>query len=53
MVEEENGFWVNINELGGVMLDDCGMVEKGGGLMEEKSSSEGMGFKVLGEVFRV
>ena len=36
VVEEENGLWVKMNELGEVIFEENEMVEKGGGMMKEK-----------------
>ena len=50
-VQQHNAFWVNINELPALIFDHPQMVEKARKLMQQKASTEPIGFNLLPKLF--
>lgn len=50
-VQKHNAFWVNINELPALIFDHPQMVEKARELMQQKASTEPIGFNLLPKLF--
>ena len=50
-VQRHNAFWVNINELPTLIFDHPLMVESARALMQQKASSEPIGFNLLPKLF--
>lgn len=51
LVQQHNAFWVNINELPPLIFDHPAMVEKARTLMQQKASTEPIGFNLLPRLF--
>lgn len=51
LVQQHNAFWVNINELPPLIFDHPSMVEKARTLMQQKASTEPIGFNLLPRLF--
>ena len=51
LVQQHNAFWVNINELPPLIFDHPTMVEKARTLMQQKASTEPIGFNLLPRLF--
>ncbi|WP_308756442.1 NUDIX domain-containing protein [uncultured Bacteroides sp.] len=51
LVQQHNAFWVNINELPPLIFDHPAMVEKARMLMQQKASTEPIGFNLLPRLF--
>lgn len=51
LVQQHNAFWVNINELPPLIFDHPAMVEKARTLMQQKASTEPIGFNLLPQLF--
>ena len=51
LVQKHNAFWVNINELPALIFDHPQMVEKARKLMQQKASTEPIGFNLLPKLF--
>lgn len=51
LVQQHNAFWVNINELPPLIFDHPVMVEKARTLMQQKASTEPIGFNLLPRLF--
>ncbi len=50
LVQQHNAFWVNINELP-IIFDHSAMVEKARALMQQKTTTEPIGFNLLPQLF--
>lgn len=50
-VQQHSAFWVNINELPALIFDHPQMVEKARKLMQQKASTEPIGFNLLPKLF--
>ena len=50
-VQQHNAFWVNINELPALIFDHPQMVEQARKLMQQKASTEPIGFNLLPKLF--
>lgn len=51
LVHQHNAFWVNINELPQLIFDHPQMVEQARKLMQQKASTEPIGFNLLPKLF--
>jgi len=51
LVQQHNAFWVNINELPPLIFDHSAMVEKARALMQQKTTTEPIGFNLLPQLF--
>lgn len=51
LVQQHNAFWVNINELPELVFDHPQMVEQARKLMQQKASTEPIGFNLLPKLF--
>lgn len=51
LVHQHNAFWVNINELPQLVFDHPQMVEQARKLMQQKASTEPIGFNLLPKLF--
>lgn len=51
LVQQHNAFWVNINELPPLIFDHAAMVEQARALMQQKASTEPIGFNLLPQLF--
>ena len=51
LVQKHNAYWVNINELPELIFDHPQMVEKARKLMQQKASTEPIGFNLLPKLF--
>ena len=51
LVQQHNAFWVNINELPPLVFDHAAMVEKARALMQQKTTTEPIGFNLLPQLF--
>lgn len=51
LVQQHNAFWVNINELPPLVFDHSAMVEKARALMQQKTTTEPIGFNLLPQLF--
>lgn len=51
LVQQHNAFWVNINNLPALIFDHPQMVEQARNLMQQKASTEPIGFNLLPELF--
>lgn len=51
LVHQHNAFWVNINELPQLVFDHPQMVEQSRKLMQQKASTEPIGFNLLPKLF--
>jgi ADP-ribose pyrophosphatase YjhB (NUDIX family) len=51
LVEQHNAYWMNINELPPLIFDHDRMVEKARKLMQQKASTEPIGFNLLPKLF--
>ena len=51
LVQQHNAFWVNINELPPLIFDHSAMVEKARTLMQQKTTTEPIGFNLLPQLF--
>lgn len=51
LVQQHNAFWVNINELPELIFDHPQMVEQARKLMQQKASTEPIGFNLLPKLF--
>lgn len=51
LVQQHNAFWVNINELPDLIFDHPQMVEQARKLMQQKASTEPIGFNLLPKLF--
>jgi 8-oxo-dGTP diphosphatase len=51
LVQQHNAFWVNINDLPDLIFDHPQMVEQARKLMQQKASTEPIGFNLLPKLF--
>lgn len=51
LVQQHNAFWVNINDLPDLIFDHPQMVEQARALMQQKASTEPIGFNLLPKLF--
>jgi ADP-ribose pyrophosphatase YjhB (NUDIX family) len=51
LVQQHNAFWININELPPLIFDHDRMVEKARKLMQQKASTNPIGFNLLPKLF--
>lgn len=51
LVQQHNAFWVNINQLPDLIFDHPQMVEQARKLMQQKASTEPIGFNLLPKLF--
>ena len=51
LVHQHNAYWVNINELPDLIFDHNEMVEKARAMMQQKASTEPIGFNLLPKLF--
>lgn len=51
LVQQHNAFWVNINDLPDLIFDHPQMVEQARKLMQQKTSTEPIGFNLLPKLF--
>ena len=50
-MHQHNAFWININEVPPLIFDHSEMLEKARALMQQKASTEPIGFNLLPKLF--